>query len=464
MKASYICLLVPAIVLLMLSHTLANDKPNIVHIIADDLGWGDVGFHGGDIDTPNLDRLARESVELNRFYVSPICSPTRAGALTGRYPFRYGIWGGVCNPTSRHGLPPHETTIPEMLAKAGYTERMLLGKWHLGLASTMFDPLNHGFTQFYGHYNGAIDYFSRERAGQLDWHRNREAANEEGYSTDLLGQEAVRLIGETQGPFYLLIAFNAPHSPLQATEDDLASVGFDPAGPRAPNTDAGLARREQAPNYGEEGRGNTVRQTYAAMVRGLDRNVGLVLDAIESSGQAENTIVIFHSDNGGDPRHGGRNNPLRGKKFTTWEGGVRVVATIRWPGRMKGGKRFTEPLAYIDLLPTLADATGQAVPADVDGISFLPALFDATPLPERTLLLGEDTVVSGPWKLIGEELFNVADDPNEQKDFAAKRPKITARLRSELARFHELKGQKFESALPKPDQWPPAEWMLPVER
>ena len=170
--------------------------PNIVHVIADDLGWNDVGYHGSDIRTPAIDRLAAESVKLDRFYVTPICSPTRAGAMTGRYPFRYGIWGGVCSPTSRHGLPESETTIAELLGEAGYGRRAIFGKWHLGLASSRFHPLNHGFTDFYGHYNGAIDYFSRKRFGELDWHRNYESVTEKGYSTDLIGREAAKFIVE----------------------------------------------------------------------------------------------------------------------------------------------------------------------------------------------------------------------------------------------------------------------------
>jgi arylsulfatase B len=441
----------------------AAEQPNIIHIVADDLGWNDVGFHGSEIATPNLDRLARESVILDRFYVAPICSPTRAGALTGRYPFRFGIWDGVCNPSSRHGLPPEETTIPELLAQAGYAERVLLGKWHLGLASTVFDPLNHGFTQFYGHYNGAIDYFSRERAGERDWHRNHDAAPEEGYSTDLLGEEAARVITKSKGPFYLLIAFNAPHSPLQATAADLAAVGFDPAGPRAPNTDAGLAKREQAPDYGEAGKGNTIRQTYAAMVRGLDRNLGRVLEAIEQSGRAKETIVLFHSDNGADPKQGGSNRPLRGNKFTTWDGGTRVVAMIRWPAKLKPGRRFDQSIAYVDILPTLAATIGQPLPPDVDGINFLPALLGKESLPARTLLLGEDTALNGTWKLKGDELFNVANDPGETNNVAVANPDVVAHLRAELARFAKLKGPPVLSLLPKPAHWPPPDWKLPVE-
>ena len=437
--------------------------PNIVHIIADDLGWNDVGFHGSEIHTPAIDQLAGESVVLDRFYVAPICSPTRAGALTGRYPFRYGIWGGVCSPTSRHGLPPAETTIPEMLAEAGYPHRALMGKWHLGLASSMFDPLAHGFTDFYGHYNGAIDYFSRTRAGQSDWHRGRETAREDGYSTDLLGDAAARFIRETKAPFYLLVAFNAPHSPVQATDGDLASVGFDSDGPRAPNTDAGIAKREKSPDYGEAGKGNTVRQTFAAMTRGLDRNVGRILDAIAASGRADETIVVFHSDNGADPRHGGSNEPLRGNKFSTWEGGTRVVAMIRWPAKLKGGRKFEEPACYVDLLPTFAAASGAGAPENLDGINLLPALAGEAEAGPRDILLGSDTVVSGRWKLHGKQLFDLSVDAREQHDVSAANPAVRKRLQKSLGSFGRLRGPAVRSRLPLPEAWPPEDWKLPEE-
>ena len=437
--------------------------PNIVHIIADDLGWGDAGFHGSEISTPHLDRLAGESVVLDRFYVTPICSPTRAGVLTGRYPWRFGIWGGVCSPTSRHGLPPSETTVPEMLAGAGYRKRALLGKWHLGLASDIFHPLNHGFTDFYGHYNGAIDYFSRERFGQPDWHRDREAVHEDGYSTDLLGEAASRFIHETEGPFYLLVAFNAPHSPLQAKPDDLASVGFDPSGPRAPNTDAGIAARENDPDYGEAGKGNDQRQTFAAMTRAMDRNIGRILEALDTTGHSENTLVVFHSDNGADPRHGGSNKPLRGTKFTTWEGGTRVVAMMRWPARFKGGRIFTAPASYIDLLPTFAAAANAGIPDGVDGVNLLPMIAGDDSHSDRVLLLGKKTALSGRWKLNGDELFDLEADPGETTDISAQHPEHVIRLRGELAKFPAMQGRRFTTKLPKPTQWPPVNWQLPTE-
>lgn len=442
---------------------VSQEPPNIVHIIADDLGWGDVGFHGSEILTPNIDRLAGQSVVLVRFYVTPICSPTRAGALTGRYPWRFGIWGGVCSPMARHGLPPAETTVPEILARAGYRHRALLGKWHLGLASDIFHPLEHGFTTFYGHYNGAIDYFSRERFGQLDWHQDHETVHEEGYSTDLLGKEAARFIGSTHSPFYLLVAFNAPHSPLQAKDEDLAAVGFDPDGPRVPNTDASIAKRENDHDYGEAGKGNTERQTFAAMTRAMDRNIGLIIEALDATGKAENTLLVVHSDNGADPRHGGSNEPLRGTKFTTWEGGTRVVALVRWPAQFTGGRSLAAPTAYIDLLPTFAAVAGIAPPDDVDGTNLLPLITGESILSDRVLFLDKNTALSGPWKLKGNALFNLDSDPSETSDLASSHPDRVRNLRQALGHFKSIQGPPFKSNLPIPSEWPPPEWKLPRE-
>ena len=439
--------------------------PNIVHIIVDDLGWNDVGFHESDIRTPVIDRLAAESVVLSRFYVTPICSPTRAGVLTGRYPFRFGIWGGVVSPTQRHGLPPSERTMAELLVKAGYQRRVMLGKWHLGLSSTKFHPLNHGFTEFYGHYNGAIDYFSRERFGELDWHRNYDSVHEDGYSTDLIGRAAAKFITgqDSDSPFYMVVAFNAPHSPIQAKQSDLKRYGFDSAGKRAPNTDRGIAKREKAPEYGERGKGNTVRQTFSAMVASMDENLGRVLKAIDEKGIRQNTIVLFHSDNGGVPKHGGNNHPLRGNKFTTWEGGVRVVSMIRWPDRLASGIQYDSPTAYIDVLPTLAAAAGVSLSREVDGINLLPYLEGKQSQPQRTLLLGEDTAIRGRWKLKGEEFFDLSIDPGESAPISNPPPSDAMFLRNELARFTKISGPPTVSTLPPPENWPPAEWKLPKE-
>ncbi len=462
------CRLLPLLLVLHSHFSLRASEiaPNIVHIIADDLGWNDVGFHGSEIKTPHLDGLAKESVVLSRFYVTPIiCSPTRAGVLTGRYPFRFGIWGGVVSPTKRHGLPPSEKTTPELLQGLGYQNRALFGKWHLGLASTVFHPLNHGFTHFVGHYNGAIDYFSRRRHGELDWHRNYESLNEDGYSTDLISQAAVEFIDDqsTQSPFYMLVAFNAPHSPLQAKRTDLDAYGFDPTRDLAPNTDRRLAQREGAADYGMKGRGNHIRQTYSAMVSALDRSVGSILDALKRNNFAENTIVVFHSDNGADPKHGGSNLPLRGNKFTTWEGGVRVVALIHWPRKLLGGRTSNSVASCVDLLPTFLAAAGGEIPENLDGVNLLPVLQNEKESNPRTVLLSRDTVVADRWKLKGGQFYDLIKDPGETTPFEDPPREVSNRLKRSLAKFPTLVGPKTESRLPIPKQWPPTQWKLPEE-
>jgi arylsulfatase B len=201
----------------------AAEKPNIVIILADDLGWGDVGFHGCDFRTPNLDKLANSGIEMTRFYTAPVSSPTRAGLMTGRYPSRFGIRKTVIPPWRDYGLDVQEQTLADLLGKNGYPNRAIIGKWHLGHGHQSQYPLNRGFTYFYGCLNGAIDYFTHERDGELDWHKNWESCYDKGYSTDLIAGEAANCIDKYSGkdPFFLYVAFNAPHSPYMARQDDL---------------------------------------------------------------------------------------------------------------------------------------------------------------------------------------------------------------------------------------------------
>ncbi|MEM6798189.1 MAG: sulfatase-like hydrolase/transferase, partial [Planctomycetota bacterium] len=230
--------------------------------------------------------------------------------------------------------------------------------------------------------------------------------------------------------------------------------------------DARIARQEGAPGYGNAGRGNTVRQTFAAMTQALDRNVGRILNALDESGQAENTLLVFHSDNGGSPKHGGDNTPLRGAKFTTWEGGTRVVSLLCWPAKTPGGRVFAHPTCYLDLLPTFAAAAAAEAPEGLDGLDLLPMLASATgaaDLPDRVLLLGKDAAVSTRWKLRGGQLFDLIEDPNETRDIAAQHPGEVQRLSNALKAFPAMKGPRVTSALAKPAEWPPAEWKLPVE-
>jgi hypothetical protein len=190
----------------------AADRPNVVILLADDLGWGDVGYNGSIIDTPNIDRLAKEGVRLTNFRVEPLCSPTRASLMTGRWPIRYGMGEAVITPWRKHGLATTEHTLANLMADAGYDRRAAIGKWHLGHYQEKYLPLNRGFTFFYGHYNGAFDYFTHTREKELDWHRNWESSFDEGYSTDLIGREAVRFIEENPKgkPFFPLRSLQRP--------------------------------------------------------------------------------------------------------------------------------------------------------------------------------------------------------------------------------------------------------------
>ena len=235
-----------------------GERPNILFIVADDLGWGDVGYHGSVIPTPNIDALAARGIEMNRFYTAPVSSPTRAGLMTGRYPSRFGIRKTVIPPWRDYGLDPEEQTLADMLAANGYAHRAIVGKWHLGHGRRAYYPLNRGFTHFYGCLNGALDYFTHEREGELDWHNDWESCRDEGYSTDLIADEAVRCIGgyASEGPFFLYVAFNAPHTPFQAPEDEIAEH-------ISPEKFAALTPREKD------------AYTYRAMVTRMDKGVGL---------------------------------------------------------------------------------------------------------------------------------------------------------------------------------------------
>ena len=424
----YFCL----IILAFLTSAFAADKPNILIIVADDLGFADVGFNGGKvIATPNVDRLAATGINLTDFRACPMCSPTRAGLLTGRWPARFGMMRAVVPPWSKYGLPVEEKTLADLLAPAGYEQRAIVGKWHLGHARREFLPLAHGFTRFYGHYNGAIDYFTHERDGEIDWHRDEKSIREEGYSTDLLAAEAARFIRQAPGtkPWFLYVPFNAPHSPFEAKEKDLKRYSS------IKNPD---------------------RRAYAAMVDCMDQAIGKILSAVESRADATNTLILFMSDNGGVAKIGD-NAPYRGAKLTVYEGGTRVAAAIRWPGGgLSGGKKFGDRIGYIDVLPTVLAAAGSKAPKNVDGIDFLPALRGDEKLPERPwfsyMHQNDDAHASvhlGEWKLVAHgdffaekpsappqlELYSLTIDPTEKNNVAQKNPQIIEQLHKKLREF-----------------------------
>ncbi|ARN57357.1 arylsulfatase B [Sedimentisphaera salicampi] len=441
------------------------EKPNIVIVLADDLGWNDVSYHGSEIKTPNIDRIVKEGVELERFYVCPVCSPTRATLLSGRHPLRYGMQEGVCTPLTTHGLPPKEVTLAEMLGSVGYEHRACLGKWHLGLNSQKFDPISQGFNYFYGHYNGALDYFTHKRYGQLDWHRNREACVDGGYSTDLLGREAVSFIDKysDDSPFLLYVAFNAPHGPMQAKRGDLEDYGFDHDKGIIKNSSKRRGKREMQPDYGDLGRGNTVRQTYSAMVAAMDEQIGNILNALDKNKISENTIVLFQSDNGGIANSGGSNKPLRGGKFTLWEGGVRVPAAIRWPKKLRSGVKQNAVTGAVDILPTVAEITGAKKPeAQLDGRSIWGILKgEEKSDPERKLYLGERSAVMQRWKINKGRLFDLTNDPYEKNNIADKRPDIVKKLNEFIEQVESKAGEKCNLGPEKTDDFaPPKDWNL----
>lgn len=436
------------------------ELPNIVLIVADDLGWADVGYHSDRIRTPHIDRLTEEGLELDRFYVSPICSPTRAGLMTGRYPIRYGMARSVITPWRHFGLDPGEVTIAEVLADAGYKHRALFGKWHLGHLDRKWHPLNQGFTHFHGHYNGAIDYFTHQRQGERDWHLDYEPLVERGYSTDLIADAASRFIEDNveDGPFFCVVSFNAPHQPLQAPAKYV----------------------DMYPNLNGPGR------FLAAMVTCLDDAIGRILERIDSSGIGENTIVWFLSDNGGIEEIVDNNLPLRGNKLDVFEGGIRVPACIRWSGTLPQGGRVDVPTAYIDVLPTLMDIVGidDHLPRPLDGVSLVPVIEGTADL-ERDLFFyhgnygpqtEEVAILSGDWKLIvhGPDirsgvderhqtmLFRIGQDPSEKNDLAASYPDIVRELEAKLVSHRALQpANAVEPFLSGRDGFrPPKDWRI----
>ena len=454
---------------------VAAGRPNIVLVLADDLGWNDVGYHGGEIPTPNIDRIASEGVKLERFYACPVCSPTRAGLMTGRYPIRFGMQRAVCRPFLKVGVPAREETLGEMLARAGYRHRGIAGKWHIGHAFRRFHPLNQGFTSFVGHFNGNIDYFTHRREGELDWHRGFTSNRDEGYSTDLIAEESVRFIDRHagDGPFFLYVPFNAPHTPLQVPEKWLE------------------------PFSAVE---NERRRIYMAMVASMDHAIGRILEALRRNDLKDDTLVWFASDNGGQAL--ADNSPLRAGKGTVYEGGIRVAATLRWPAGLPGnGRSVTGLVSYLDVYPTLrrvaglGSAGGPGEPLDGEDMFDL-ILGREEPRKRRFFSYFEAygneqlAVIDGDWKLVRRgppilgdnpadappaghrarpaaeekiELFNLADSPLEQSDLSATESDRRNAMLEMLRTFRAIRedGGVPPMTAPLPPGWEaPAAWQM----
>lgn len=397
-------------------------KPNVLVIVADDLGYADVGFHGcQDIPTPHLDRLAKQSVRCSNGYVThPFCSPTRAGLLTGRYQQRFGHEN---NPawlpeSTVAGLPLSQTTLPQALKSVGYTTGAV-GKWHLG-AHPQFHPNRRGFDEYFGMLGGGHVYLPGGKGGveySIPMDRNGKPEPLEGYLTEVLGREASAFVTRHKAePWFLYLAFNAPHTPLQVTDKQL----------------------DRVKHIEDE-----TRRKYAGLVVGLDDAIGEVLATLHSSGQSDNTLVWFFSDNGGPiaVTHSS-NAPLRGAKGQVFEGGVRVPFLISWPGRLPAGKEFAAPVHSLDVFATVAALAKATVPEarPLEGVDLLPYLTgQKTGAPHERLFWrtgggAKFAVREGDWKLTAEDptqpqLFNLATDLGETTNIADRHPEVLARLR-----------------------------------
>lgn len=445
----------------------AVEQPNIVIMLADDLGWNAVGYHGDWCQTPNIDSLAKDGLELDRFYVAPMCSPTRAGLMTGRYPIRFGMARAVIPPQRDYGLPVGERTLAEALGEVGYKHRGVFGKWHLGHHRRKWHPLNQGFTDFEGHYNGAIDFFALAREGERDWHVGYEPSGKQGYSTDLIGDAAAAFIGKAakdDAPYFCYIPWNAPHSPFQAKPADIAR----------------LSEKQKASN----------EDVYRAMVWSMDENIGKVLQAIEESGEAENTQVWFMSDNGGVGKFKSNNIPLRGSKLTTFEGGTRVAACVRWPAGWKGGRNIEDHIGYIDVLPTVLACAGGDLAGGkpLDGRDVSGVLAGTEEVAKRDWYsyhgqgsIDQETITvhSGGWKLqvVGPDvrdgltkqhkvnLFKFPADLLEKHNVAQQRPEVVNRLFKKLVDHRSLQPADAIThySVGKKGFTPWKDWKIPAE-
>jgi arylsulfatase A-like enzyme len=408
-------------------------RPNIVLIVADDLGFGDLSVHGcKDIPTPYIDSLATVGVRATNGYVSgPYCSPTRAGLMTGRYQQRFGHEfnpGPISNESDEYGLALTETTLPQLLRDAGYATG-LVGKWHLG-HKDVFQPPSRGFDEFFGFWGGSHSYLKDLRDSENPIVRGREPVAESAYLTDAFAREAVAFIDRhKQHPFFLYYAFNAVHNPAESTDEYQARF-------------ASIADEK--------------RRTYAAMLSAMDDAIGHVLAKLEADQLTDRTLIFFISDNGGPEKvNFSDNGPFRGVKATTWEGGIHVPFLVQWKDHLPAGTTYEQPVIQLDIVPTVLAAAGINAPDSIklDGVNLLPYLtgeYKSVPHESLYWRFGAQTAIrSGDWKLVkatlegaqndfrgestmaGAQLYNLRDDIGEQTDVAAQHPEVVRRLNAE---------------------------------
>jgi arylsulfatase A-like enzyme len=416
--------------------------PNLLIILVDDMGRGEYSAFGTpDVRTPSIDRLCREGLTFDNFYAnSCVCSPSRAALLTGCYPDRVGVPGVIRhNPEDSWGyLAPRATLLPKVLRPAGY-HTAIVGKWHLGLESPN-TPTDRGFDFFHGFLGDMMeDYWTHRRGGNNYMRRNREVIDPQGHATDLFTQWACQYLEERAkagGPFFLYLAYNAPHDPIQPPPEWLAKV------------------RQRAPGLDEK------RARLVALIEHLDHGIGQVLDTLDRLHLANDTLVLFTSDNGGSLQFGANNGPWRSGKTHMYEGGLRVPAMARWPGRVKPASHTPRIALSMDIFATACAAAGVKSPPEIDGESFLPTLLGQSQAESKRDLYfvrregnvpyGGKTIeayVRGPWKLLQDspfaprELYRLDRDPQETTDLAGKDRKVFRELSAGLSRQIQRGGE-----------------------
>jgi len=408
-------------------------RPNVLLIVVDDLGYADLGCYGGkDIRSPNLDRLAKQGVRLTDFYASPVCSPTRASLITGRYPQRFGFdWVIRYNEKDR-GLPVDGGSLPALMKKRGYATA-LYGKWHLGYKPE-FAPNAHGFDDFFGFLAADLDYFAHTDAnGDPGLYANTKLVEEKGYLTDLITDHALAFMNRTTDkPFFLEVAYNAPHWPWQS--------------PDRPDD------RRTTKTYGPE---IGTREDYRKIVERMDEGVGKLLAAVDAAGIAKDTLVIFFNDNGGERLSD--NGPLFHGKYTLWEGGIGVPCIMRWPGVLPADTVSHQPAIVMDVTASILTAAGAQVPSNLDGENIISLLAGREKPRDRTFFwrlprpddqFGQKAVRRGKWKYIHDRdtdlLFDLVADRGERHNLAYEHPDIVRDLKQALA--------DWESKLPVPPE------------
>ncbi|KEI72636.1 sulfatase-like hydrolase/transferase [Endozoicomonas elysicola] len=469
------------------------DQPNIIVMMADDLGWADVGINGSTIETPNIDSLAAEGATMERFYVAPTCSPTRAALMTARDPMRLGIAYATVMPWSNNGVNPNETLMPQSFKANGYQTAMF-GKWHLGMSQESYVPNQRGFDYFYGHLNTEVDYFPPyKNQGGADLQRNGVSVAEEteGYATYLLADDTSRWIRERDKtkPFFAYVPFLAPHTPLQAPAELIEKYKDLNDDTESSRTGTESMRKLARLTNSE------ARPIYAAMVDAMDQAIGRILNTLDEENIADNTIVMFFSDNGG-PVYGGAgayNYPLRGGKGNTFEGGIRVPSVARWPEQIPAGTKVDSIMTVMDVFPTMASAAGFTPETTyrLDGHDMLEAMtgkqkiarddyvFFVSETPVRNHF--SITAFNDQWKLVQKidqsltsidvtnYLFDINADPYEHNNLAANNPKQVAKMAEAIREWrllHPLNGTR-SNVVPPPGWRAPRDWAdypIPMER